>query len=180
MGEPSRTTISAALHQSGLYGRVARRKPLLSKRHMTSCLEFSKRYIKDFLVWWKKDWTLWPECQASHLEETRHHPYGEACWWQHHAVGMFFSGRDWGTSQDWGKDERSKVQRDLYFVRTWLGQRFTFQQDNGPKHTAKTTPLSTQPRQRRSGFGTSLWMSLSGPARARTWTRSNISGETLK
>ncbi len=34
-GEPSRrTTISAALHQSGLYGRVARRKPLLSERHM--------------------------------------------------------------------------------------------------------------------------------------------------
>ena len=33
MGESSRrTTISAALHQSGLYGRVARRKPLLSKR----------------------------------------------------------------------------------------------------------------------------------------------------
>ena len=37
MGEPSRrTTISAALHQSGLYGRVARRKPLLSKRHMAA------------------------------------------------------------------------------------------------------------------------------------------------
>ena len=32
---------------------------------------------------------------------------------QHHAVGMFFSGRDWKTSQDRGKDERSKVQRDL-------------------------------------------------------------------
>ena len=31
MGEPSRrTTISAALHQSGLYGTMARRKPLLS------------------------------------------------------------------------------------------------------------------------------------------------------
>ena len=40
MGEPSRrTTISAALHQSGLYGRVARRKPLLSK--------FAKCHIKD-------------------------------------------------------------------------------------------------------------------------------------
>jgi hypothetical protein len=36
----------------------------------------------------------------------------------------------------------------------------------------RTTTLSTQPRQCRSGFGTSLWMSLSGPARARTWTRS--------
>jgi hypothetical protein len=27
-------------------------------------------------------------------------------------VGMFFSGRDWETRQDRGKDERSKVQRD--------------------------------------------------------------------
>uniref|UniRef100_A0A8C8IF97 Dystrobrevin n=1 Tax=Oncorhynchus tshawytscha TaxID=74940 RepID=A0A8C8IF97_ONCTS len=37
MGEPSRrTTISTALHQSGLYCRAARQKPLLSKRHMTA------------------------------------------------------------------------------------------------------------------------------------------------
>jgi transposase len=37
MAEPSRkTTISAVLDQLGLYGRVARRKPLLSKRHMTA------------------------------------------------------------------------------------------------------------------------------------------------
>ena len=38
-----RTTISAALYQSGLYGRVARQKPLLSKRHMSAHLEFSMR-----------------------------------------------------------------------------------------------------------------------------------------
>jgi hypothetical protein len=37
MGELSRrTTISAAPHHSGLYGRVARRKPFLSKRNMTA------------------------------------------------------------------------------------------------------------------------------------------------
>jgi hypothetical protein len=48
MGEPSkRKTISAALHQSGLYGRVARRKSLLSKMHMTAHLEFAKRHLKD-------------------------------------------------------------------------------------------------------------------------------------
>ena len=48
MGEHSRrTTISAALHQSGLYGRVARQKPLVSKRHMTAHLEFAKRQLKD-------------------------------------------------------------------------------------------------------------------------------------
>jgi hypothetical protein len=47
-GEPfRRTTISAALHQSDLYGRVARRMPHLSKRHMTARFEFAKRHLKD-------------------------------------------------------------------------------------------------------------------------------------
>ena len=44
----------------------------------------------------------------------------------------------------------------------------------------RTTTLSTQPRQRSSGFGTRLWMSLSVPARGQTRTWSNISGETWK
>ena len=42
---------------------------------------------------------------------------------------------------------------------------------------SRTTTLSTQPRYQRSGFRTTLWMSLSGPARAQTWIRLNISGE---
>ena len=43
LGEPSRrTTISAALHQSSLFGGVDKRNPLLSKRHMTAGLEFAK------------------------------------------------------------------------------------------------------------------------------------------
>ena len=47
-GEPSRrTTISAAIHQTGLYGRVARWKPLPSKRRMAACLEFAKMHLKD-------------------------------------------------------------------------------------------------------------------------------------
>ena len=52
MLEPSwRTTISAALHQSGFYGRVARRKPFIRKRHMTAGLEFAKRYLKTLRPW---------------------------------------------------------------------------------------------------------------------------------
>ena len=48
MGDPSRwTTISAAIDQSDLYGRVARQKPLLCKRNMTARLEFAKRHLKD-------------------------------------------------------------------------------------------------------------------------------------
>jgi hypothetical protein len=116
MGEPSRrTTISAALHQSGLFGRVARRKPLLSKRHMTARLEFAKRHLKDSQTMRNKiirsDETKIElfGLKVSHLEGTWHHPYGKAWWWKHHAVGMFCSGRDWETSYDRGKDEQSKV-----------------------------------------------------------------------
>ena len=39
--------ISAALHQSGLFGRVVRWKTLLSKRHMTAHLEFAKSHLID-------------------------------------------------------------------------------------------------------------------------------------
>jgi hypothetical protein len=46
LGEPyRRTTISAAFHQSGIYGRGARWKPL-SKRVIKANLEFAKRHLK--------------------------------------------------------------------------------------------------------------------------------------
>ena len=51
-----RTPISAALHQSGLYGRVVRRKPLLSKRHMTARLEFATRHLKTLRTLRTSDW----------------------------------------------------------------------------------------------------------------------------
>ncbi|KAI3351324.1 hypothetical protein L3Q82_005868 [Scortum barcoo] len=126
-GEPSRrTTISAAIHQSGLYGRVARRKPLLSKRHMAARLEFAKMHLKDSQTMRNK--ILWSDETKIELfgvnarrhvwrkPGTAHHQantilYSEAWWWQHHAVGMFFSGRNWETSQDRGKDECSNVDK---------------------------------------------------------------------
>jgi hypothetical protein len=46
MGEHSRRkTIAAALQQLGFYGRVARQKPLLSKRNMKDHLAFAKRVL---------------------------------------------------------------------------------------------------------------------------------------
>jgi hypothetical protein len=109
MGETSRrTTIPAALHPSGLYGRLSRKNPILSKRHMTTCLEFARKHLRDSQTMRNK--ILWSDetkielfglnFQASRLEETCYHPYSEAWWWQHHAVGMFFSGKNWETSQD--------------------------------------------------------------------------------
>ena len=54
-----------------------------------------------------------------------------------------------------------------------------------PQTGAKGSPSNrtrthTQLRQHRSGSGSTLVMSLSGPARAQTWTRFNISGEIWK
>ena len=96
------SSISAALHQSGLYGRVARQKPLLSKRHMTARLEFVKRHLKDSQtkILWSEEikielFGLNAKCHVwnkhGNISTVKHHPYGE-----HHAVRMFFSGRVWG------------------------------------------------------------------------------------
>ncbi len=125
MGESCRkSTITAALHQLGLYGRVARRKPLLSARHMKACMEFAKKHLKDSkmvtnkIIWsdetkielfglkskryvWRKPGT------AHHLSQ--YSPNSEAWWWQHHAVGVFFSCRDRTTGCNRGKDEFGQV-----------------------------------------------------------------------
>jgi hypothetical protein len=48
-----KTSISAALHQSGLYGRVARQEPLLSKRHMAVCQKAPKdsQIMRNKILW---------------------------------------------------------------------------------------------------------------------------------
>ena len=42
-----RTTISRILHKSGLYGRVARRKPFLKDIHKKCCLKFATSHLGD-------------------------------------------------------------------------------------------------------------------------------------
>ena len=41
------STISRALHNTGLYGRVARKKPLLKKYHLKARLEFARKHESD-------------------------------------------------------------------------------------------------------------------------------------
>ena len=62
---------------------------------------------------------LWPECKALRLVETEHssspinhHPYPEAWWWQHHAMGMLFSSRNWETCKDRWNNEWSQIQEN--------------------------------------------------------------------
>ena len=159
MGESS-TKSTAALHQSGLYGRVARRKPLLSARHMKARIEFAKKHMKDSqtmtnkIVWsdetkielfgvnskryvWRKPGT------AHHLPNTIptvKHGGGSIMLW-----GCFSAAGTGRLVAIEGKMNAAKY-RDILEENLFqsaldlrLGRRFTFQQDNDPKHTAKIT-----------------------------------------
>ena len=52
-------TISRALHSAGRYGRVARRKPLLSAKNKKAPFEFAKRHVGDSQNVWRK--VLWSD-----------------------------------------------------------------------------------------------------------------------
>ncbi|MGH0185707.1 UNVERIFIED_CONTAM: hypothetical protein FKN15_018690 [Acipenser sinensis] len=48
------STISRALHNTGLYGRVAKKKPLLKKYHLKARLEFARKHESDPAAMWEK------------------------------------------------------------------------------------------------------------------------------
>ncbi|KAG2457186.1 TCB1 transposase, partial [Polypterus senegalus] len=159
-GEPSRrTTISAAIHQSGLYGTVARRKPLLSKRHMAACLEFAKRHLKDCQT--MRNTILWSDetkielfgvnvrCHVWRKPGTAHHQANTIPTVKH---GGGSSSMLWGSFSVAGTGRLVRIKgkmtaamyRDILdenllqsALDLGLGQQFIFQQDNDPKHTAK-------------------------------------------
>ncbi len=154
MGESCRkSTITAALHQSGLYGRLARRKPLLSARHMKKHLKDSKM-VTNKILWsdetkielfglnskryvWRKPGT------AHHLSNTvptvKHGGGSIMLWGCFSAVGtgrlVAIEGKmNAAKYRDILDENLLQSAQDLR-----LGRRFTFQQDNDPKHTAEIT-----------------------------------------
>ncbi len=143
MGESCRkSTITAALHQSGLYGKVARRKPLLSARHMKARMEFAKKHLKDSLVWSKR--YVWRKPGTAHhlfnTVPTVKRGGGSIMLW-----GCFSAAGTGRLIAIEGKMNVAKY-RDILDENLLqsaqdlrLGRRFTFQQDNDPKHTAKIT-----------------------------------------
>ena len=77
---PRRITMTKALHQSGLYGRVARKKPLLIDETKIVLFGFNSDFMSGG--------NSYRSLPAQSL------PSGEAWCWQHHAVGVLFSSRD--------------------------------------------------------------------------------------
>ncbi|KAG2460748.1 TCB1 transposase, partial [Polypterus senegalus] len=145
-GEPSRrTTISAAIHQSGLYGRVARRKSLLNKRHMAACLEFAKRHLKDSQTMRNK--ILWSDKTKIELfgVNARRHVWRKPGTAHHQVVAASCYGDVFQRRLVRIKGKMTAAMyRDILdenllqsALDLRLGRRFIFQQDNDPKHTAK-------------------------------------------
>ncbi|KAG2456784.1 TCB1 transposase, partial [Polypterus senegalus] len=157
-GEPSRrTTISAAIHQSSLYGRVARRKPLLSKRHMAARLEFAKRHLKDSQTMRNK--ILWSDETKIELfgVNARRHVWRKPGTAHHQANTIPTVKHGGGSIMLWGcfsaagtgRLVRIKGKMTAAMYRDILGENllqsaldlrlgrwFIFQQDNDPRHTA--------------------------------------------
>ena len=53
----SESTVRRRLHEVGLYGRVARKKPYVNKRNRRKRLEYAKNYREKPLGFWNK--VLW-------------------------------------------------------------------------------------------------------------------------
>ncbi|KAG2456023.1 TCB1 transposase, partial [Polypterus senegalus] len=153
-GETSRrTTISAAIHQSGMYGRVARRKPLLSKRHMAARLEFAKRHLKDSQTMRNKIlWSDETKIELFGVNARRHiwrKPGTNTIRTVKHGGSSIML---WGCFSAAGTGRLVKIKRKMTAAMCRdipdenllqssldlrLGRQFIFKQDNDPKHTAK-------------------------------------------
>uniref|UniRef100_A0A8C7SEP5 Tc1-like transposase DDE domain-containing protein n=1 Tax=Oncorhynchus mykiss TaxID=8022 RepID=A0A8C7SEP5_ONCMY len=151
-----RTTISRILHKSGLYGRVAR-KPFLKDIHKKCRLKFATSHLGDTPNMWKK--VLWSDetkielfgnnakryvwrksNTAEHTIPTVKHGGGSIMVWAcFSSVGTGkmvkidgkMDGAKYRTILEENLMESAKDLR--------LGRRFVFQQDNDPKHKAKST-----------------------------------------
>ncbi len=91
-----------------------------------------------------------------------------------------------GVFQRQGLGKRSEKTESWMQLNTEISLMKTWFRALGVSDWAESSPsnmtitLRAQPRQCRSGLGTTLWTSSSGPARAGTWNQSDIFGETYK
>jgi len=154
------STISRTLHQSNLFGRVARKKPLLKKQHQKARLEYARRHIEDNPTKWDK--ILWSDETKIELFGVNSKKYvwrkKNTAFDPKHTIPTVKHGGGsimlWGCFSSSGTGQLVKINgiMDGAVYRNILGQNlmksarqlkmsrhFVFQQDNDPKHRAKAT-----------------------------------------
>ncbi len=145
-----RTNTTATLHRSGLYASVARLNPLFSvDKHRWQCrqTQFAKKHLKDpQTVSNNIIWSDEPQFQASCLKGTSSAHHLQSTIPKVKCAGS--SLMLWGCFSAAGTMHQKKLNAPKYrdslnenpvqsIQNLRLGRRFTFQQDNGPKHTAR-------------------------------------------
>lgn len=154
------TTISRLLHMSGLWGRVARRKPYLTKKNIQARLKFAKTHLKSPKCMWEN--VLWSDETKVELfghnskryvwrkTNTAHHPNNTIPTVKHGGGsimlwGCFSSAGTGALVRVEGIMNSSKYQSVLAqnlrpsVRKLKMKRNFIFQHDNDPKHTSKST-----------------------------------------
>ncbi len=146
-----RTNITATLHRSGLYGGVAKLNPLLSEDTWKHTWNLQKKHLKDPQTVRKKIlWSDEPQFQASCLKDTSSAHHLQSTIPKVKCAGSSLV--LWGCFSAAETEGHIRVEEKLNAPKYWdslnenpiqsiqnlrLGRRFTFQQDNEPKHTAR-------------------------------------------
>lgn len=155
-----KSTISRTLHKNNLYGRVARRKPFLKKSHITARLRFARKHLNDSQDKWAK--VLWSDetkielfglnakkyvwrkpntsmNQANTLPTVKHGGGSIMLWgcFSSSGPGQLIRIEGIMNSQKYIDILDKNLRKSAKSLK--LGVKFTFQQDNDPKHTSKVT-----------------------------------------
>uniref|UniRef100_A0A8C5QS12 Transposase n=1 Tax=Leptobrachium leishanense TaxID=445787 RepID=A0A8C5QS12_9ANUR len=158
--EVSAQTIRRTLRNEGLHARTPRRTPLLSPKNKKSRLQYAKSHVDKPQKFW--DSVLWTDETKLELFGPMHQRYV----WRRknkayeekntlptvkHGGGSIML---WGCFASAGTGKLQRVQGTMnslqyqeilddnvmqYVTNLRLGRRWTFQQDNDPKHTSKST-----------------------------------------
>lgn len=177
----SDSTVKRRLSEVGLNGRVAKKKPFLNKKNMKKRLEFAKSHLH----WTEDDWAqvLWTDeskfeifgnKRRLYVRRFEHEKASQQCI----APTVKHGG---GSVMVWGCFSRAGV-GDLIEVQgkmkadqyqniilkhaepsgfRLIGAGFELQQDNDPKHKAKSTMLLLEKKQRQGMFTLMDWPSQS-------------------
>ena len=109
---------------------------------------------------------LWRSIDSGHnMSASQHHPNCQAWRWQHYVMGLFSSARTGKFVRREGTMDGAKYRRILDenlfepAMNLKLGRRFTFQEDNDPKHKAKATRVAEEEENKRSWVAQSMsWL----------------------
>lgn len=155
----STSTIRRQLNSSGLHGRIARKKPLLRAQHKKARLEYAKKHIDEADTFWHK--ILWSDETKIELYGHNHQRYvwrevNQAFQEKNTIATVKHGGGSlmlWGCVSANGTGNLVRIEGKLNAAgyqkileenlresvrKLGMGRNWTLQQDNDPKHTAKS------------------------------------------